>query len=251
MTTTSSLFTRASGRTMALVALLCLGGLLAACGSSNNAATTTTTTVSAGTGSATTSGSSGGGSTSALSKIEALTSSVQGSERSTFKAVYTVVNGADTETITVEQAPPKSAISTKGGDVIDTGTATYYCSDSGQSVCVSAGSTNPLAALTQLFSPQTELAELKAIQDEAAAGATGDHISFSSESIGGVATTCANVTGTAAPVKYCVTKQGVLAYGSSSSSTLTLTSYSTSVPSSDFALPAGAAIMTIPGTTNS
>ena len=247
MTTTSSSFTRIPGRATALVGLLLLGGLLAACGSSNKAAPPTTTTPAA-TGSATTSGSTSGAS-SALSKIEALTSSVQGSEKSTFKAVYTIVNGANTETVTVEQAPPKSAFFTKGGAFIDTGTTTYYCSDSGQSVCVNGGSTNPLAALTQLFSPQTELAELKAIQAEAATDASGNHISFTSETFGGVGTTCANVTGTATPVKYCVTKQGLLAYGSSSSSTLTLTSYTTSVPTSDFALPAGATIMTLPSGT--
>ena len=114
---------------------------------------------------------------------------------------------------------------------------------------MNGGNSNPLAGLTQLFSPQTELAELKAIQTEAAANTSGYHISFTSETIGGVGTTCANVTGTGTPVKYCVTKQGVLAYGSSASSTLTLTSYSTSVPSSDFALPAGATIMTIPSGT--
>jgi hypothetical protein len=249
MTTPSSPFTRPSRRTTALVGLLLLSGLLAACGSSNNGASSTTTTTSpTATGSATTTGSASGA-TSALSKIQALTSSVQGSEKSTFKAVYTVVNGANTETITVEQAPPKSALSTKGGAFIDTGTASYYCSDSAPATCLNAGTTNPLAALTQLFSPKTEEAELKAIQAEASADASGYHISFTSETFGGVGTTCANVTGTTTPVKYCVTKEGVLAYGSSASSTLTLTSYSTSVPASDFALPAGATIMTLPSGT--
>ena len=112
MTTPSSLVTRAARRTTALVGLLLLGGLLAACGSSNKAASPPSTSPAA-TGSTTTSGSTSGA-TSALSKIEALTSTVQGSEKSTFKAVYTVVNGANTETITVEQAPPKSAFSTRG-----------------------------------------------------------------------------------------------------------------------------------------
>ncbi|HEY5252232.1 MAG TPA: hypothetical protein VIJ09_11235 [Acidimicrobiales bacterium] len=247
MTTTSSSFTRPSRGITALVGLLLLGGLLAACGSSNKTASPTSTSPAA-TGSATTNGSSSGANSS-LSKIEALSSSVQGAEKATFKAVYTISDAGTTQSVTVEQAPPKSAFSTKGGDVIDTGTATYYCTDSGTSVCVNGGTSNPLAGLTQLFSPSTALTELKAVQSEAAADDTGYHISFSTESYGGESTTCANVSGTGGPVKYCVTKQGLLAYASSSSSTLTLSSYSSSAPASDFALPAGATVMTIPSGT--
>ncbi len=47
--------------------------------------------------------------------------------------------------------------------------------------------------------------------------------------------------------KYCVTKQGILSYsGSSSSSYFELTKYSSSPPSSLFSLPAGATTQTLP-----
>jgi hypothetical protein len=248
MTTSSSLVRVPRGATV-LVGVLLLGAVLAACGSSKNAASTTTTT--AGTGSATTAVSTSGASSS-LSKIEALSSSLQGAEKSAFRAVYTITNAGMTQTVTIEQSPPKSLFTTKGGSVIDTGTATYFCSDSGQSFCESTGTSDPLASLTELFSPQTALTELKAVQAEAAAHAAGYNISFSSGTYGGQSTTCANVTGGAGPVKYCVTKQGLLAYASSTGGSFSLTSYSSSAPASDFALPAGATIMTIPsGTTPS
>jgi hypothetical protein len=130
--------------------------------------------------------------------------------------------------------------------VIDTGSATYYCTDSGPSECLSAGSSNPLASLTALFSPQTVVTELNTVQTEAAAHAAGYNVSFSSGSYAGQSTTCANVTGTGTHVRYCVTKQGVLAYASSDGGMFALTSFSSSAPASDFDLPAGASIMTIP-----
>jgi hypothetical protein len=247
MTTTSFTFVRARRGVYALGGLVLLGAVLGACGSSTNNAGSTTTTSSAGT-SATTSTPTSGGSTS-LDKIEALATSVQGAEKATFKAVYTITNAATTQTVTIEQSPPKSLFTTKGGSVIDTGTATYYCSDSGQSVCLSAGTSNPLASLTALFSPQTALTELRAVQAEAAAHAAGYNISFSSGSYGGQGTTCATITGTGTNVKYCVTKQGVLAYASSNGGTFALTSYSSSVAAGDFSLPAGSTIMTIPSGT--
>lgn len=243
MTTSSSFLGHAPRGATVLVGLLLLGAVLAACGSSNKGASATTNAPS-GT-SATTTAAAPSGSSSA-SKIEALTSSLQGAETATFKAVYTVTSAGMTQTVTVEQAPPKSAFSTKGASVIDTGTATYYCTDSGQSVCLSAGTTNPLASLTQLFSPQTALTDLRAVQAEAAASASGYTVTFSSGSYAGQSTTCANVSGKGTTEKYCVTKQGIFAYGSSATATLSLTSYSSSPPASDFAIPAGATVDTIP-----
>jgi hypothetical protein len=243
--TSTSLMRQAGGVTL-LVGILLLGALLAACGSTQDAASTTTT--SAGRGTTTTAVSTSGASSS-VSKIEALSSSLQGAETASFKAVYTVTNAGMSQTVTIEQAPPKSLFSTKSGTVIDTGTTTYFCSDTGQPSCVSTGASDPLASLTELFSPQTAITELKAVQAEAAAHASGYSISFSSGNYGGQSTTCANVTGPTAPVKYCVTKQGLLAYASSTGAILSLTSYSSSAPAADFALPAGATIMTVPART--
>jgi hypothetical protein len=247
MTMTSSSFRRAFRRATALIGVTLLGIVLAACGSSTKSATTTSTppsgttaTTSAGTPSA----------SSSLAKIEALSASVQGAEKATFKAVYNVVptTGAS-ETVTIEQAPPKTVLALSNERVIDTGTATYFCSSSNQ--CFSEGSTNPLASLTALFSPQTALTEFRAVQASAAAHAAGYNVAISSGSYGGQSTTCANITGTGSPVKYCVTKQGLLAYASSSGGTFSLSSYSGSPPASDFSLPAGATVITIPSGTPS
>jgi hypothetical protein len=242
MTTTSFSLGRGRRGVSVLGGLVLLGAVLGACGSSNNNAASSTTTTSSGT-STTTGGTSG---STSVAKIEALASSLKSAEKATFKAVYTITNAGSTQTVTIEQSPPKSLFSTKGGDVIDTGSATYYCTDSAQSTCLSAGTSNPLASLTALFSPQTVLTELNAVQAEAAAHAAGYNVSFSSGSYAGQDTTCANVTGTGTNVKYCVTKQGVLAYASSNGGTFSLTSFSSSAPASDFSLPPGATVMTIP-----
>ncbi len=245
MTTTSSSFVRASRWAGVLVGLVLLGTVLAACGSSNNSATTTTTSASA-TSSATTSPSTSG--SSSLSKLESLSSTIQGAEKATFKSVYTITNAGMTQTVTIEQSPPKSLFITKGGSVIDTGTATYFCSTtSTPETCISEGSSNPLASLVAIFSPATVLAGLREAQAEAGAHAAGYSLSFSSGSYAGQSTTCANISGAGHTAKYCVTKQGILAYVSSNSGgSFALTSYSSSPPASDFALPAGATVETIP-----
>jgi hypothetical protein len=47
--------------------------------------------------------------------------------------------------------------------------------------------------------------------------------------------------------KYCVTDSGILAYGASAGNTFELTSYSPAPPDSDFTLPPGATVVTLPG----
>ncbi len=149
--------------------------------------------------------------------------------------------------MTIEQSPPKSVFESKGGSVIDTGTATYFCSTtSTPATCISEGASNPLASLVALFSPATVLAGLKEAQAEADAHAAGYNLSFSSGSYAGQSTTCANISGAGNTAKYCVTKQGILAYVSSNGGTFSLTSYSSSPPAGDFAIPAGATVDTIP-----
>ena len=217
MTPTSSLFVRASRGATVLVGLVLLGAVLAACGSSTPTAATTTTSTT-GTGSATTSAAASGA--TSLSKLEALSSSVQTAEKATFKSVYTITNASMTQTVTIEQSPPKSVFESKGGSVIDTGTATYFCSTSSTpETCISEGTSNPLASLVAVFSPATVLAGLREAQAEASAHAAGYNLSFSSGSYAGQSTTCANISGAGNAAKYCVTKQGILAYVSSNSNT--------------------------------
>jgi hypothetical protein len=251
MITTSSSRARASRGAIVLVGLAFVGVVLAACSSSTSPTTgTTTTTTTSAANSATTNAS--GAAANALSKLQGLSSTIQAAEKKPFKAVYTITSAnAATQTVTVEQSPPKSAFGTKSGDVIDTGTASYYCTTtSTPPTCLSAGTTNPLASLVAVFSPETVLAGLREAETEADAHAAGYNVSFSSGTYAGQGATCANLsglTGTDSTVKYCVTNGGVLAYVSATGGTFSLTSYSSSPPASDFALPAGATVETIPG----
>jgi hypothetical protein len=238
-----------------LIGLLLTGVVLTACSSSPNSAATTTSGASATTSSggsattASTSSSSGGGSSDA-SKIQSLSSTVQAGEHATFKAVYTTHSTtAPSQTITIEQMPPKSVFGSTSGSVINDGTHTYFCSSSsGQEQCVSeSGATgNPLASITAIFSPATVLSEFQAARSAAAAHALGYGFSFSSETYAGVPTKCVNFTHAAQTVKYCVTDSGILAYASSAGNTFELTSYTSSPAASDFALPSGATVITVP-----
>ena len=92
--------------------------------------------------------------------------------------------------------------------------------------------------------PEDCARRLQAAQAEAAT--KGYSITFSSGNYAGQSTKCANVTGHGTSGKYCVTAQGILAYVSSNGGSFSLTSYSSSVPASDFALPAGATVQTLP-----
>ena len=231
-----------------VVSLLLAGAALAACSSSpNTAATTTSGAASAATTGA---GSSGGGSTDA-SKIRSLSSAVQAGQHATFKAVYTThTTGAPSQTITIEQMPPKSVFSTTGGSVINDGTRTYFCSSSGGTQqCVSesgATGTSPLAAITAIFNPTTVLNEFQAAETQAAAHAAGYSLAFSGATYAGIPTKCIDFTHTAQTVKYCVTDSGVLAYASSPGGSFELTSFTSSPAPSDFSLPAGATVITVP-----
>lgn len=222
------------------VAVLVAGGLaLAGCSSSPSSNTTTTSAGASG------SGASGG---STASQLQALTAAVQAEEHGTYKAVYTAVQNGQTQTVTFEQEPPKSYFSTSGGSVIDTGTTTYFCSDSsGQQACVStSGSTNPLAGLLQLFSPATAISALQQAETEAAAHIAGVSVSFSSATFAGQDATCVTASNNGQSGKYCVTRSGLLAYEGANGNSFSLTSFSASVTESDFAPPAGASVQTIP-----
>jgi hypothetical protein len=238
-----------------LIGLLLTGAVLAACSSSPSSSATTTSGASATTsgGSATTastSSSSSGGGSSDASKIQSLSSTVQAGEHATFKAVYTTHSTtAPSQTITIEQMPPKSVFGSTSGSVINDGTHTYFCSSSsGQEQCVSESGAagNPLASITAIFSPATVLSEFQAAQSAAAAHALGYGFAFSSETYAGVPTKCVNFTHAAQTVKYCVTDSGILAYASSAGNTFELTSYTSSPAASDFAVPSGATVITVP-----
>ena len=156
-------------------------------------------------------------------------------------------DASKTQTITVEQKPPKSVLSTASGSVINDGTKTYFCSTSGGTQsCLAMTGTNPLASLTAIFDPQTILGSVQSAAAQADAHAAGYSLSFSSGSYGGQGAKCATYSGAGQTGKACVTSTGVLAYVQAGGNTVTLTSLTTNPPDSDFSLPAGATVVTEP-----
>ena len=78
--------------------------------------------------------------------------------------------------------------------------------------------------------------------------ALGIKATASSTTIAGQPSTCVTVTVKGKGGKYCVTKQGILSYaGSSSTSYFKMTKFSSNPPGSLFRLPAGATTVTLPG----
>ncbi|MGH9121560.1 MAG: hypothetical protein ACRDYC_06390 [Acidimicrobiales bacterium] len=237
---------RRTGRRAAGVLLLAGAAALGAgCGSSstpNSSATTTQTTTAHSTTPTSSSPTTANGS-SQLSTIE---SQVNGGANLTYKAVYTASTSGQTQTITIEQAPPKSVFSVGSSEVIGTGTTTYYCSTGSGASCISSSGANPLASIENLISPATVIAALNAAQAESAAKAAGYSLTYSSGTYAGQTSTCANVSGPGGSGKYCVAGDGLLTYVGSGTNTFELTSYSTTAPASDFSLPSGATIQTLP-----
>lgn len=221
------------------------GSALGACSSNSSGSNTSS-------GSATTTSSAPGGSSggSLSSKLTSLITKVQGQSHATFQATYTSTStSGTTQTVTIAQQPPKSYFSTSSGAMINDGTKTYYCSTSGgQQTCLAmSSSSNPLAALVDLFSPTTAVTELRSVQSQLAAKIAGVDVSTSSESFAGQQSTCATISAHGQTVKYCVANSaGILTYAEAGGGTFTLTGFTSSPPASDFSLPSGATVQTLP-----
>jgi hypothetical protein len=241
----SSRAPRATICTAGLIGLLVVGGVLSACSSSTNSSTNKTTTTAR---SPTTTSS---GSSSDASQFQALSSEVQAGQHATYSATYTSKTASGTsQTITIEQKPPKSVLSTPSGSVINDGTHTYFCSTSGgkqQCVSDSLAGANPFAALANLFDPTTLLNEFHAAETAAGSHALGYSADFSNSTYAGVRARCVRYTSSSTQsVKYCVTDSGILAYAESAGGTFELSGFTAAPPASDFTLPAGATVVTIP-----
>jgi hypothetical protein len=182
------------------------------------------------------------------SNLKSLSTAVSKAKHLTYEAVYKSVEGGQTTTVTIAQAPPKSYFSAGSGSVISDGSKTSYCSGSGGSQsCLAVGSTNPLIGLEGLFSPSLALAAFGEAKEGLISKALGVKVTESSATFGGQASTCVNVTVHGKGGKYCVTKQGLLSYsGSSSTAYFALVSFKKNPPSSLFTLPAGATQVTLP-----
>ena len=217
--------------------------------------------------------------------FNALTNTINRAKKMTYYAQYASYNASNPQTtVTIAQAPPKSNFSSASGSVINNGKTTYYCGTSGNSkatqatqeiqatqatqaiqairahptttttsksavTCVASKGSNPLLGLESFFSPTIALTLFSEAKNATVARALGIKVSSSSATFAGQPSTCVSVSVKGKSSKYCVTKQGILSYSgsSSSSSYFKLTKYSSKPPASLFAVPAGATITTLPG----
>ena len=235
-------------------AVVATGSLAAGCGGSSTSSTSTTASPNS---------TSGAGDTS--TRLNALGGSIEAAKNATFKAVYTSTSsGGGTQTVTLEQAPPKQVFSTTDGSgnvstLLNTGTATYACSASPDSAptCTSmaaAGGAGALSSLIGVYNGSAALSVIKGWQSIVAAHLTGVSLTFSNTTLAGQPVRCAKWSYQGSDATYCVTDAGVLAKvatsggsgSSASSSNFELTSFTTSPPASDFELPAGATVVTVP-----
>ena len=247
-------------RLVGLVSVIAATGLvLAACSAASSSSSSSSTTSTKGSSSATTDHGSGSSTTAAstASELSKFETSIQSATGSTFKLTYSETSSSSSGTLTFEQLPPRYLFSSGGSsafDVIDTDTGTYACSGtSGHAYCYSYSSaTDPFAGLLDVISGKSVLTTLHDVQNGLASKAAGVKASFSSQTFAGQPSRCVSGTYQGNSFKYCVTESGVLAYaggsGSTSVGSISLTSYSTSVPASDFVLPAGATVVTLPST---
>lgn len=245
------------------VALVAVTGLtLAACssGGSSSGSTTTTTSVKGGSSSTSTTSAAStpttsSASASVASKLQTLMESTQGVKDRTFALTYTETSSASGsgKTLTFAQDPPKFLFEVASAIIVDTGTETYACSNtgSGADYCETSGATTTeIAPLENLITGQTVSSQLASVREGILSKLAGVNASFSSASFAGQPSSCVSGSQGANTFKYCVTNSGVLAYAGGSSvktyGSLTLVTYSTSPPASDFTVPAGATVVTTP-----
>jgi hypothetical protein len=217
--------------------------------SSPAASSTTSTTAAAATSSTTTTTAAPTTTTSGSSLASSLLGKFQSGEHATFIASYRVTSGASNEltTLTIAQQSPDQVFegSTKSGtfELLTLGTKSYICTkSSATSTCFGSGASNPEADLFALYEPSKYLPYF-----QAAASAAGGHTSVSTKSVNGYSLSCITIsgaTGENGTGTFCVTSQGVLGYvawtgtKAADSGSFEITSYSSTVPASEFTLPA-------------
>lgn len=188
-------------------------------------------------------------SSSLASKLKTIYSHVSAAKGATYTAVYTATYGGKTQSLTFAQQPPKSLFKATGGEVVDNGTETLFCStSSGAPSCLNAGTEDPLAPLIDLLSATNAEKFFQEARGYVAAKTHGYTVTFSSMTVAGQASQCGNVTGPGGSFvgEYCVANAGFLTYAKSSTGTFKLTSFSKSVSSGEFTPPAGATVETLP-----
>ena len=210
--------------------------------STATSSTTTTTTAAASSTTTTSAGASGSG----------LLSKFQAGQQATFIATYKVTSGTSTSltSLTIAQQGSDSLFggtSSSGKfELVNLGKKSYICSGQTSSgtggMCLSEGAAASEADLFKMYEPGYYLPYF-----QAAAKASGGQVSYSSKSVNGISLSCVSVTdptGKTGTGTFCVTDQGVLGYVAWTGATAAdngsfeITSYSTSVPASEFTLPA-------------
>ena len=248
-----------------VVAGFALAGVVAivAAGCSNSSTSTTTTTAASQTTVTTAAPSSSTTATTAApssSTTTTLSTGLSGSnllskfksgEHATFIATYKITSGGSKSltSLTIAEEPPDSLFggTTASGSfkLITLGTKSYICSGGAGgtgATCFSAGAEASLADVFALYEPNYYLPYF-----QAAAKAAGAQVSYSSKSVNGFSLSCVAVAGATnekGTGTFCVTDQGVLGYVSwtgataASAGSFEITSFSTTVPSGEFTLPA-------------
>jgi hypothetical protein len=184
------------------------------------------------------------------SQLKALQNEISKGKKLTYSVTYASLENGTASTVTIAQSPPKSVfITSTGGEVVNTGSKTYYCSKNGATTsCFNAGGTNPFLGIENFFSPTVALTALSEAKQGLVEKALGINAKVTTATYGGQSSTCVTVTThNATTGTYCVTKQGLLSYAGANGSYFKLTHYSSSPSSSLFQLPAGATTVTLPG----
>jgi hypothetical protein len=250
-----------SRSTAGIVLVATIAIVAAGCSKSSSGTTTTTTTTTSTTAPSTTSTTAA--STTSTTAASTTTSTAPGGKSGsalldlfksgqhvTFAATYKVSGASGSlSSLTLAQQSPnllfKGSTSSGTFELITTGAKSYICSQTaGAWTCFSSGTAtaNPEAELFALYEPKTYLPEF-----QAAANAAGGHATFSSKTVNGFSLSCLSVSGVPGENgsgTFCMTSQGVLGYVSwtgakaSESGSFEITSYSATVPASDFTLPA-------------
>ena len=108
------------------------------------------------------------------------------------------------------------------------------------------GTQGSLGSLLDLFSPTTALDYFNTAEDSIGARLAGYSVKFSTASYGGLPSKCVTLKISGVAYKYCVAKIGLLTYSGTNKGYFELKSFSKNVPASDFTVPAGAKVTTLP-----
>jgi len=178
------------------------------------------------------------------SKLTNFLNNLKQGQTQTFGATWTYNIDGKVETVSLSQKPPKSMFKVDSTLIVNDGSNTYYCQST--TICVKAGSTNPIAAVSDIFTGHIFITQMQSYTTKSSLSAAGYTLTFSDQTWGGIASTCVEVKKSGNSVSWCAGKSnGILTWWASGANSFTITNYTTSPASSDFQIPAGAHIVTL------